>query len=106
VVVRPLAFLVLRRILGMVGAGRTPDAKDWRSRCCATSWRLCAGRWPDLADVADVPAGPAGEDVPVAPRTPDGHLPSTTLARSRQCRAAVVGGHEVVLAMILCQRVA
>jgi putative transposase len=28
VVVRTVAFLVLRRILGMVGTGRTPDAKD------------------------------------------------------------------------------
>jgi putative transposase len=28
VVVRTLAFLVLRRMLGVVGAGRTPDAKD------------------------------------------------------------------------------
>jgi putative transposase len=28
VVVRTLAFLVLRRILGMVGCGQTPDAKD------------------------------------------------------------------------------
>jgi hypothetical protein len=28
VVVRTLAFLVLRRILGMVGADRSPDVKD------------------------------------------------------------------------------
>jgi hypothetical protein len=28
VVVGTLAFLVLRRILGMVGCGQTPDAKD------------------------------------------------------------------------------
>jgi putative transposase len=28
VVVRTLAFLVLRRILGVVGAGGSPDAKD------------------------------------------------------------------------------
>jgi putative transposase len=28
VVVRTFAFLVLQRILGMVGCGRTPDAKD------------------------------------------------------------------------------
>jgi putative transposase len=28
VVVRTLAFLVLRRILGVVGGGPTPDAKD------------------------------------------------------------------------------
>jgi putative transposase len=28
VVVRTLAFLVLRRILGVMGGGQTPDAKD------------------------------------------------------------------------------
>jgi putative transposase len=28
VVVRPVAFLVLRQMLGMVGRGQTPDAKD------------------------------------------------------------------------------
>jgi hypothetical protein len=36
-VVRTLAFVIVRRILGLVGLGSNPDAKDVEMPCCATS---------------------------------------------------------------------
>jgi hypothetical protein len=36
-VARTLAFVIVRRVLGLVGLGPSPDARRSRSRCCGTS---------------------------------------------------------------------
>jgi hypothetical protein len=46
VVGRTIVFLAVRKAMRPVGLGPRPHVSEWRSRCCATSWRSCAVRSP------------------------------------------------------------
>jgi len=49
VVVHTLAFMIVRRLLGLVRLVLRPRRRTWRSRCCATSSWWCNARWPGPA---------------------------------------------------------
>jgi hypothetical protein len=45
VVVRTLAFVVVRQVLSLIGLGPSPDAKDVEIAVPTSCWS-CVGRWP------------------------------------------------------------
>jgi hypothetical protein len=50
---RTLTFILVRRVLGLVGLGCSPDAKDAKSRSCVTNYWSRAARSPDPDTPAD-----------------------------------------------------
>jgi len=46
VVLRSVAFVIVRRVLDLVGLGPTPDEKDVEIACCAINWRCRADKSP------------------------------------------------------------
>jgi hypothetical protein len=44
VVVRTVGLMMLRRLVGMLGLGPSPDAKDVEIAVLVTSWRCCVVR--------------------------------------------------------------
>ena len=67
-VVRTLAFMLIRQVLVLVGLGRRRTPETWKSRCYVTNCWSCAGRWPGPLHTnrPDVARGP-GEVVAARP---------------------------------------
>src|SRR5215211_2604368 len=83
-VVRTLAFLVLRRVLGLVVAANPRTPRTWRSQCCVTNWGatptdrpapLHTGRPDDPGDPGEAITARALADLPGHPIDPGALAP-------------------------------
>lgn len=86
--VRSLALLFVRRLLGVLGGGPSPAPTRWRSRCCGINWRSCtAPARPRYTPMDRDVAGVAGEAATARRwgRVPGHHPVDAAAVASRVC---------------------